>query len=333
MSRSRQKERSRHKRYWRISFRPRIAVLLREPQYNSNRLHNLKGVEAKGDLSNQHMGLISSQAKTKMMNSILWLDAQAQWKVNYSKTQGKEFRWRLNFIHLTLPTQATHSDQFIKKLLNTFFLYAYRKTGLRSYVWKAEPQKRGEIHFHITSDCFIWKTTLQNIWNGILRAHGCIGTHDNPPSTKVHPTANIKHMVQYLIKYMTKNDSKRRMIKGRLWGCSRNLSQAKNIFITEEENIAFETFKSIPTLPQDHKEYDWLQVKYFAPTYFDSLPECELSTKYREQINKIRKGYAPTKHFLFDSDGNPMTFEEGKKKGLTPMNEFLLSEQLKNPYL
>ena len=58
---------------------------------------------------------------------------------------------KLNFIHLTIPSQGTKSDKFIKLILNRFILYAYRKTGLRSYVWKAEPQARGEIHFHITN--------------------------------------------------------------------------------------------------------------------------------------------------------------------------------------
>jgi hypothetical protein len=315
-------------RYWRISYRPRVAVLLREPSFNRHRLGNLKGVTSAGDLANQHMGNISANAKTKMMNSILWLDAQAQFKWCYSKKSDTFFRWRLNFIHLTLPTQVNHTDKFIKKLLNQFFLYAFRKCGMRTYVWKAEPQERGEIHFHITSDCFIWKTTLQNIWNGILRKHGLLGTHENPPSTRVHPTHNIKFMVQYLIKYMTKNDKHRRTISGRLWGCSRNLSQAKNIFETYEENEAFAEWKGIETYEQDYKSYDWLQVKYFDEHFFSRLPECSLLDKYRDRIQTIRKGYAPTKNFLFDENGQPMTYEKALEKNFTPANKMLYEEQL-----
>jgi len=301
---------------------------MREPSHNAQRLANLKGVKAAGDLSNQHLGMVSANAKTKMMNAILWLDAQAYYKFCYSKASGKFFRWRLNFIHLTLPSQGNRSDQFIKKLLNQFFLYAYRKTGLRSYVWKAEPQERGEIHFHITSDCFIWKTTLQNIWNGILRKHGLLGNHENPPSTRVHPTHNVKEMVSYLIKYMTKNDKHRRQITGRLWGCSRNLSQVKSIAVTETEQVAFESWKEIHTLPQDLKEYDWLQIKYFAPTYFETLPECYLLNEYRARIKTIQKGYAPTKNFLFDENGQPMKLEQAEEKGISPMNKFLLQQQI-----
>ena len=316
------------KRYWRISYKPRVAVLMREPSRNNFRLKNLQGSQAIGDLANQHQGLISQNAKSKMMNAILWLDAQAMYKWCYSKKTESFFRWRLNFIHLTLPTQANHTDKFIKKLLNQFFLYAFRKTGMRSYVWKAEPQERGEIHFHITSDCFIWKTTLQNIWNGILRKHGLLGTHENPPSTRVHPTHNIKNMCAYLIKYMTKNDKHRRTISGRLWGASRNLSSAKSIIDTFEEQEAFAEWDGIKCYPQDWRVYEWLQVKWFAPTYFESIPECELAKNYREKIKSIQKGYAPTKNFLFNEKGEPMSPQQAEKIPMKPLDKFLYQQQL-----
>jgi len=302
---------------------------MREPSNYSGRFQNLKGAKAAGDLSNQHQGLISSNAKAKMMNAILWLDAQAQFKWCYSKKSESFFRWRLNFIHLTLPAQGNKTDQFIKKLLNQFFLYAFRKTGMRSYVWKAEPQEQGEIHFHITSDCFIWKTTLQNIWNGILRKHNLLGTHENPPSTRVHPTHNIRNMTAYLVKYMTKNDPHRRTIKGRLWGASRNLSSAKAIPLTLEENEAFYEWSQIKCFEQDHRSYDWLQAKWFASTYYESIDEGFISKAYRERIKTIRTGYAPTKNYLFDENGQPMSLEKAEQKGFSPMNKDLFESQEK----
>jgi len=289
---------------------------------------NLGGASNAGDLSNQHQGIISTNAKRKMRNAILWLDASAKWKWCYSKQTGQWFRWRLNFIHLTLPAQKGKSDQFIKKLLNRFFLYAYRKTGLRSYVWKAEPQERGEIHFHITSDCFIWKTTLQNIWNGCLRYYGMIDTKANPPSTRVHPTHNIKLMTAYLIKYMTKNDNGRRTIQGRLWGCSRNLSQANNFHITfPEEQLSTEQndlFQKSVRVDQ----YDWLTVYNLRPTYFENLPECEVLSKYREKIKSIQQGYVADKNFFYDENGNPMDFSRVEKIGMKPTDKALYYEQL-----
>jgi|SRR3972149_3908425 len=313
---------------WRITYVPRIACMLREPYRGGNRLSNFKGVKSEGDLSNQHAGQISANAKSKIRNAVLWLEAQAQWKWCYSKKSSKWFRWKLNFIHLTIPAQGIKSDQFIKKILNRFFLYAYRKTGMRTYVWKAEPQQRGEIHFHITSDCYIWKKTLQNIWNGCLRYYGVIGTHSNPPSTRVHPTHNIVNMTAYLIKYITKNDKDRRIIQGRLWGCSRNLSQAKNIFVTINENEVGEEGRELTKESYRVDEYDWLTMYSLKPNYFDNLPECEVLHKYRQKIRSIQKGYAPTKNFFYDEDGNPITFENAKKIGLKPIDDLLYQQQL-----
>lgn len=314
-------------RYWRISYVPQIAVCLREPYRSDTRLGNLQGSQAGGDLSVQHQGQISQNAKRKMRNAILWLDAAAQWKWNYSKTKGTMFRWRLNFIHLTLPAQQGRTDQQIKKILNQFFLYANRHCGMKSYVWKAEPQERGEIHFHITSDTFIWKTDLQRLWNQCLRTAGLIGTKENPPSTRVHPTHNIKLMTAYLIKYMTKNDDGRRTITGRLWGCSRNLSQANNFHITMPESELSATTHDLFKESVRVDEYEWLTVFNLHPTYFEGLNECEVLRLYKQKIMSIRKGYAAEPVSFFDEKGKPMEYAEAKKVGLKPSDEMLYLQQ------
>lgn len=315
-------------RYWRVSFVPQIAVLLREPHKHGNRLVNLKGATASGDLSNQHQGQISANAKTKMRNAILWLDASALYKWSYSKQSGKWFRWRLNFIHLTLPAQQGNTDQFIKKILNRFFLYAYRKTGLRSYVWKAEPQKRGEIHFHITSDCYIWKTQLQNIWNGCLRHFGIIASNANPPSTRVHPTHNVKLLTAYLIKYMTKNDTDRRVIHGRLWGCSRNLSQAKTFHITFPEMELPQVNHDLQKQSVRVDTYDWLTVYNLHTTYFENLPECEVLKGYREKIKSIQKGYVASRDLFFNGEGTAIDYKQAVKMQLPEIQKMVYAEQL-----
>lgn len=289
---------------------------------------NLKGILPSGDLSNQHQGCISPNARTKIRNAILWLEASAKWKWCYSKKTSSWFRWKLNFIHLTIPAQGIKSDKFIKKILNRFFLYAYRKTGLRSYVWKAESQERGEIHFHITSDCYIWKRTLQNIWNGCLRYYGVIGTHTDPPSTRVHPTHNIINMTAYLVKYMTKNDNFRRTIQGRLWGCSRNLSQAKNFYVTINENDLSAESHDLNKNSLRVDNYESITVYHLKPLYFESLPECEVLSKYRDKIHTIQKGYAATRNFFYDENGNPLTYNKAKKIGLRQSDLMLYEEQM-----
>lgn len=317
--------------YWRISYIPRRATVLREPYQSDTRKLNLKGSNSKYGLSVQHEGEVSRNACAKIRNAVLWLEASAKWKWCYSKQSDKWFRWKLNFIHLTVPYQGTKSDKFVKKILNRFFLYAYRKTGMKSYIWKAEPQQRGDIHFHITSDCFIWKKTLQNIWNGCLRYYGLIGTHADPPSTRVHPTHNIVNMANYLIKYMTKNDKDKRIIEGRLWGCSRNLSQAKTFHVTVNDNQINAERYELKKQSYRVDYYDWLSVYNLKPTYFYNMNECEVLEKYREQIKKIREGYAENQNLFFDENGNIMSYIQAVKKGLNPLDQLLYAEEKIHP--
>jgi hypothetical protein len=318
-----------YKRNWRISYVPQIACVLREPSNNKNRLLNLGGCTSKGDLSNQHAGVISRNAKTKMRNAILWLDASAKWKWSYSKKTQSWFKWKLNFITLTLPEQKDYSDKFIKKILNKFFLYAYRKTGLRSYVWKAEPQRRGVIHFHVTSDCFIWKTTLQNIWNGCLRSYGLLGSHENPPSTQVKATKHIKLLTAYLIKYMTKSDNNRRTIQGRLWGCSRNLSQAKTFSITVDDSEVNQVTNEMKAESVRVDYYDWLSVYNLKPSYFDKLEPCEITKLYAKKIREIQTGYVYEKDYFFSEGGKSLSYQEAIELNLPKSAQIIHEYQQK----
>ena len=68
----------------------------------------------------------------------------------------RNFKFKLNLITLTLPSkQNEHSDNEIKhRALNNFFTQLRTKHNLVNYVWKAEKQKNGNIHFHIITDKF-----------------------------------------------------------------------------------------------------------------------------------------------------------------------------------
>jgi hypothetical protein len=123
-------------------------------------------------------------------------------------------------------------------------------------------------------------------------------------------------MTAYLIKYLTKNDKHRRTIQGRLWGCSRNLSQAGSIIFTFPEYEAFDEWKYIKCPTRDERNYDWCSIKWLPPTYYEALPECELKKEYFNRIRAIRYKYQPPELFFFDDKGNGITLEEAVKRGL-----------------
>jgi hypothetical protein len=156
------------------------------------------------------------------------------------------------------------SDHRFKSVLIHNFINTCRyKFGLANYVWKVEAQENGKIHAHFTTDTFIHWRDLRSVWNQILLKNGLLDNYidrhnsmsfddycntynaagsrsidamrkafehgtstgwKEPNSTDVHSVWKVKDIAAYLAKYMGKNEEDRREIKGRLWGCSFNLS-------------------------------------------------------------------------------------------------------------
>lgn len=116
------------------------------------------------------------------------------------------------FITLTLSDKQKHSDNFIKNNMLKAFIDACRKRWPGwSYVWRAEPQKLGNIHFHLVTDHFIPKTYANFIWNEIQKHYGYLDKyykkkgHWRPPSVKIEKVRSVKDIQIYMRKYMTKN--------------------------------------------------------------------------------------------------------------------------------
>jgi hypothetical protein len=157
--------------------------------------------------------------------------------VEVYKTQKKrKFEKNIAYITtptLTLPSVQKHSDNEIKrKILNTFIINLKRKYGVVNYFWVAEPQKNGNIHFHMIIDKFIDKKELQSLWNNTTEVLGYLSEfekkhgHRNPPSTKIIKFRGRKKPINYLVKYVTKKNETR-PIEGRLWGANSELKEQK----------------------------------------------------------------------------------------------------------
>lgn len=196
-------------------------------------------------LENGHKGLLSSKAIGKMRNSINWLLCAAEDKNVYNKKLNSWFKFKVNFITLTLPdTEMKVDNQFLqKRLLNPFLTYLRTFHSLKNYVWKLEFQKNGKLHVHFLSDVFIHHAVLRRSWNNILGKNklliefGKKFGHTNPNSTDIHSVRKIKNIAAYVAKYMSKNSLDLTKIKGRIWGCSQELSKANTtkLFVDRDE--------------------------------------------------------------------------------------------------
>jgi len=208
---------------------------------SGKRLNSLKNLE-----DNSHHNKLSSNASRKLKKAVKYLLYNACNKKVYSSKKGSMFNFKVQLITLTLAAQQVDSDEVIKsKLLNHFFLNAKRKWNMVNYVWKAERQANGNIHFHILSDVYIPHRELRDTWNNIQaklsyidefkKVHG----HISPNSTDIHSLRNVKNAAAYVTKYIAKNEQLSNM-EGRIWGCSQNLSNIEGAKVELNDEIVKE---------------------------------------------------------------------------------------------
>jgi hypothetical protein len=106
------------------------------------------------------------------------------------------------FITLTIPGKQRHTDNEIKsKALDRYLRALTWKQPDINYMWVAELQKRGAIHFHILTDRYINKNWSDTIWSKAMNAMGY-----NADKLTGNRCEKIKadEMPGYLAQYFTK---------------------------------------------------------------------------------------------------------------------------------
>lgn len=134
----------------------------------------------------------------------------------YNPILFREELFTINFITLTIPSIHTivTSTFGYKYLLAPFLRTMRRKYNLQSYIWKAELQERGQLHYHLTTNTWINWNDIRNEWNYLLRMNSLMDEYisengnNNPNSTDVHKVYKIKDIASYLSKYISKDVSK-----------------------------------------------------------------------------------------------------------------------------
>src|SRR5690606_30217452 len=205
------------------------------------------------------LGTVSNSTAKRMRklieNSVNAVYFGYDWKKDY-KSQPY-----LTFLTTTLPAKQVHTDKVIKRAFTLFLENLVKTYKVKFYLWKAEAQANGNIHFHVLIDRFVEHTTVRRLWNAQMERLGYVKTYaknmiekgfvynqnskksrelqhldyllnkkngfNNPNSTDIHSLKGIKNVAGYMIKYMTKNEENKRPILGRLWGCSRNIKFLK----------------------------------------------------------------------------------------------------------
>lgn len=212
----------------------------------------------------QYNGFMSPKTKSKVRKYLsVWLNGVDQ-NNRYYHRRYKNKAIYPTFVTLTLPSKQIHKDLELKrKLLNNIIVWLRESKGVKHYYWRAEPQKNKNIHFHIICDRFIDHVELKQAWNTQISKLGYIDAYrkrmskltfpeyyalvkkyknmtfdkaksnfikstkqnwSQPNSTDIHRLSNIRSLSSYVIKYMTKTDSCRK-IEGRIHGGSDTLKK------------------------------------------------------------------------------------------------------------
>lgn len=140
------------------------------------------------------------------------------------------------FITLTYPSIQIHDDNYLKaKHLKAFLRWLIETKKCSAYLWRAEVQGNGNLHFHIFTDKFLTWSDIRAVWNSIIDRDGyvqafyAVHNHTNPNSTDIKAVTDVEKASKYLTKYFVKNskDKELRDQKGRVWGMSDNLRGLK----------------------------------------------------------------------------------------------------------
>lgn len=199
-----------------------------------------------------------------------------------------KINFKLTFITLTLSATQHNTDEEIKsKLLNNFLTSARRKWNMKDYIWKAEKQENGNIHFHILSNNYIKHQELRAEWNKIQNKPGFnyVNLHSqnmqeyfkdgfrifinskrtieqqleayntnkainwtNPNSTDIHSLYKIKNISAYMSKYLAKAVTKTDRVK-----------QLEKLY--SDLQIQQDTFKSNEVRELFNPDYDNIQAE------------------------------------------------------------------------
>lgn len=252
-----------------------------------------------------YQGEITPHSRRRLNKAIqLLLDiTKPRWILN--DVTKKRQKFHLAFWTLTLSApQYFVSDSDVKKQMLEPFLRIMRKKGMRNYIWKAELQRNGNIHFHLLTDFFINYTAIRDTWNNCQNKLGFIDAfqkahgHNNPNSTDVKAVKTTAGVASYLSKYFLKPTEKAKQQKisgveaekrkGKVWDCSLNL-KIKNCHYDYLSNNLYAILSQLEqsgVIRAKHEEF--FKLYFFDKQQRTNLIPQEFQTEYNNFISAVK---------------------------------------------
>ncbi len=219
----------------------------RKENKSESRTTNMKEQQKKA-----YSGTLTKSGKKRMEKAITLMCQASPTRYIYNPIINRHHYHKLSFVTLTVSDSKINRNakEVYKTCLRPTLQWLTKYKGVKLYVWKAELQKRGQIHYHLATPTFINYQELRNKWNYLQLKAGYLegyyekyGNH-NPNSTDIHSMRKIKDAAAYLTKYFGKEQAQSKAegeenkpetpkTVGKVWDCSLNLKNA-NYFTCEE---------------------------------------------------------------------------------------------------
>lgn len=225
----------------------------------------------------------SSRSRMRLRTALDLLIYTAKEKKVWVKKTQTFFKYKINFVTLTLPSKQIHSDKEIVKNIFSPFMEAWskRRAGLL-YVYKAEVQDNGNIHFHVVTNAFIHYIELRKKWNKACEKLGYVtrSKSDEPNSTDVHAIGNKGDVAAYLSSYMSKKDIYSKALKK--WH-----KKYKEVLQNKSRNITILPRKYFKNIKRKVGVSYWSCSKILKG--FKAISECDYGTVSWRMLAMLRE--------------------------------------------
>jgi hypothetical protein len=195
----------------------------------------------------------------------------------------------LTFITLTYPSNPQISAQQCKRQhLNNFLIELSRRFAGVEYLWRAELQNNGRLHFHILVNKYIDRHWLASKWDNILKRNGFYQDKNinskafKSASTNIEQCRTARGVKNYLLKYVCKTNDKKGA-QGRQWGSNITFDTARGMVVDVGVN-GFYRFSDL---------YAAGAIRTFSMDYVTCVlcPTAELVFKYFPELIQIWLNY------------------------------------------
>jgi hypothetical protein len=287
-----------------VQFRNKSLITYYEPtNYGSRGKSLFRQMNLRKNRQNRYSGRMTVGSKKRLERVITLLVQSSKRKWIFNEVTGREQLHQISFITLTIATdeQNLTAKEAYERLLKHFLQWMRRTAGAKTYVWKAELQRRGQIHYHITTPTFVNFQAIRDKWNNLQRQAGLLEGyyrkkgHYDPNSTDVHEVYKLKDVAGYLIKEITKNVQNETATTGKIWDCSENLKANKYFCVP----LTGEVDRKLQEQAEARRTVTF-QGDYFALIHLCDVPLEEIFNsltlrEFTNYINSIREWNPPPK--------------------------------------